>query len=59
MNADKNKKKEYNIEYYSSKKNVLIKCECGGTYKYYNKTNHIKTNKHKVLNTLNIVLKHI
>lgn len=52
QNAEKNK--EYQKQYrlnnpykaYEKYKNLIIKCDCGSTFLYFNKCNHLKSIKH-------------
>jgi hypothetical protein len=50
--VDKIKRQEYNNKFIFKNKekinNKIICNDCGGSYTYYNKSTHLKTNKHKL-----------
>jgi hypothetical protein len=53
--ANKEKKNEYNEQYYKNNKeklNQIVNCDCGGKYKYKNKSQHFKSKKHQNFMTL-------
>ena len=39
--------KDYSKKFYEKNKDIEIQCKiCAGTYRYYNKSRHVKSKKH-------------